>query len=338
MKTTTEVALFLVGLACLGPAATASEILSGDGWGTVTLQPPGGPETTGKVHLVGSLALDVLPEAGRSLLRLQFVVPDGSGVAFAVLELPAGDLQAEFNLDSPGITLLYYEQRPDGTHQKLFVGDEWAGNVRVLQGTAADPGLAQIDLSVGVTDWGQDGVPGTGDELGRVVSGTTLALRPREPIPALTYQAGGSVYVVDETAWYYEDGCTGSPDDEYYDDNTYDDSGYDDGSSCEGDTTDDSDVSDSSGDASCDGGDSTDGGWGDDSDDGSTDDSEGGSTGDSDDDSDWEGDTFDQLRAMGLATRAREVWHAARKPLRMAPLLLAVGLLLGLKRLTRRES
>ncbi len=336
-----------------GPALAAG-VMVGDGSAVVTQSLSGQPGKwlEAEVSVLGAYATDVGAGGHSTVFRFQFVRPDSKGVAFAVFTLPPGAFAGTFPVGATGAGLIYYEIHPDHPDQKLFLADHASGEIAV---SSALPTEVKFSLNVtqeaGKKDVAQD------DEARQITDAGVWFFGPGDLSKVEYYYDPyyDEVYYSNDVYVIYDDGCTGGPDD-YDDSGTYDDTDYYDdgggdysGDSCDGDVYDggSSDWSDDSSDASCDYDDSGsddssssgssssgDSGWeGDDWAASSSDDEEE----DDDDDSGVEGDTW-RMRGMSWFAPLGKLVRAHRRAMRAMPLLLAVGILLLLRRFGGRAT
>ena len=316
----------LLAVLFLGAAATAHArpVTTGGGTATVTQNLDGAPHqyVTKDVSLVAALAENIT-EPGSVVLRFQFVRPDSKGVGFLVWSIPAYQpLEGMFVRGQDGVGVLYYEQTSGNPGEKLFLSDEWEGTMTVRTETLGS-GNVLASFSIELRDFGPDHAGHTPDDRVRTIENASVVLFAQGDLSGVEYyESDGEVYVYEETVIVYDEGCSGGPDD--YDD----DYGYDGGDSdddwesggCDGDTWDDDDDWDDSG-------------WDDSDWDGDDYDWE------DDDDSEWDGDDYEyQVKTMSWTAGLNRLLHDARRPLRLAPLLLGLLVVLMLKRRTRKRN
>jgi hypothetical protein len=208
--------------------------------------------------------------------------------------------------------------------------DQWTGEVTVEGEPSMDGGVFEVFFDCTVRDHGPDGEPHTADDQLRILHDGFAHFDGAGDLSGISYvESGGHYHSSGDIILVYDDGCSGSPDGDYYDDDYYDDDYYDDSyeSDCDGDVYDDDYSYDDSSyddysydDSSCDYEDS----------------------GDSDSDWDWGGDDYEQssylLRPMSLGgSLGRLCAGPLKRPLRILPLLLAVVVVLMLRRYPARR-
>jgi len=342
----------------MGETALAKGIRLGSGTALMVMPTAGDPMPAGvKVKVAAGHADHISSQMPQSLFRFQLVRPDSKGIAFAVFTLPQGaSLGGEWTHESLGVKLLYYEQRPGGGGDKLFLAKDWEGEFRVLPVAYVldDPIVVKFSFSV-VAEKGQGGAGQ--EDFRQILDGMVVFPAAQTPGIVEYYDSGDTLYTQQDVLVVYDDGCSSRSDyddygdyddDDYYDDSddwsSYSDSG--DGS-CDGDTYDDGDSYDS-GSQSCD----YDGDTSDDDDDSDYYDDSGSGYDDSSDDSsddwDWEGDDYDDgddddsawlVTSMSwtgpLVHAGRSAWPAVR---RLLPLLLGLCVVGGLRLTSRRIS
>lgn len=336
--------LFAALVVLLAVPAQAA-MVTGNGTARVVQKGPDSPAMDETVNVVAAYSNELAGKLGQRVIRLQFIRPDASAVAYAVFAFypPGPDDRVQVGLGST--TLLYYEVRP-GDNSKVFVAADVAGEMTISGRPELGDFNPHATFKFSVTDAGDDEISGTDDDLTREVFAGDVVFFAHGDLSGLYYYSDESdhVYVGGDVFLVYDDGCTGSPD-SYDDDYGYDSGDYDDsysGDSCDGDVYDDDyddsyDSYDSYDDSSC----SSD--WDDDDSGDWDDDSSDWDWSDSDSDWDWDGDTYDQrgrvMRAMSWLQRPpRWLVGPLRKAARCFPLVLALVVLVSLRILGTRRA
>lgn len=286
----------LLAVLILGVAGTtlARPVTTGGGTATVTQNLDGALHqyVTKDVSLVAGLAENIT-NSGSVVLRFQFVRPDSMGVGFLVWTIPAYEpLEGVFSRGQESVGVLYYEQDAGNPKEKLFLSDEWEGTLKVSTETASS-GNVLATFSIEVRDFGPDHAGHTPDDRIRTIENASVVLFTEGDLSGVEYyESDGEVYVYEETVIVYDEGCSGGPEDDYYDDYGYDS------------------------------GDSDDYEWEDDG-----------------DDWEWDGDDYEyQVKTMSWTAGLSRLLHDARRPLRLAPLLLGLLVVMMLKRRTRKRT
>jgi len=313
----------LLTLCLLLPAPALAAVVTGTGEALVSQSMENDPaqHVSAPVSVLGAYAENIDAVDERRVIRLQFIRPDAKAVSYAVWTLPhGGGYAGTYDANHPGVSLLYYETRPGGSTAHLFVMEHWTGSVIIEDVHDAGNAPFEFYFDCAVRSAGSDGILHTEDDQVRVLNDGFARFDATGDLSGVTYvESGGYYHSSGDVVLVYDDGCSASPDDDYYDDDYYD-SGYDDSyeSDCDGDVYDDSYDDSSYEDSSCDYEDSGDSDW------------------------DWGGDDYDDsdylVRPMSwAASLGRMCKGPLRRPLRILPLMIALGIVMMLRRYSGRR-